>query len=291
MLNVACPFICEQMYQNFKNEFGFEEESINLVKWPVQNDSLIDLELEAKMQAAKTTIQAILAAREKAQLGVRWPLKQAIIVTKDEATITATEDLSDLIKTQTNVKELNVQQSFTHVDISIKADAGAIGREFGSLSPQIIVKISQDSQETILSHIEEKGKYVMNVDGQDIDLKKNHLIIEREVQHPYKEAESKTGFVYINVERTEELENEGFARELIRRVQIQRKEAGMQKEDKIQLYIGTDNAGLLNFEKQISERTGAESLTISNEGFDKEYSIKTEEKIKDTVFLLALNKL
>src|SRR3989338_8090630 len=81
------PFITEIIYQNLKEAFSLKEESIHLRDWPRANEKKIDSTLEQQMEAAQRIMQSILSGREKMQLGVRWPLKEAVLVIEDEAAV------------------------------------------------------------------------------------------------------------------------------------------------------------------------------------------------------------
>ena len=234
------PFITEAMYQNLRREFKLKEESIHLLEWPGHNGELINEELEASMAIASEVVQSALAIREKIQLGVRWPLKELVIATKDEKVVKAVTNLADVIKKQLNVKELKVLESLPNVKVRIKADYSKLGPEFGEKAPKIIAQLTINSPETVLRQIQEKGKYACRIDGEVVEITKEHLIVAKEVPVPYEEGAFKQGFVYLNRETTDELEAEGFAREVMRRVQALRKKAGLQKSDSISLFIRTD---------------------------------------------------
>ena len=83
--------------------------------WPYYDGKQINEKLEEEMGTISTVIQSILSLREKIQLGVRWPLKEAVIVTKDKNIGKAIEKLSTIIKKQTNVKEVKVQEKLEGV--------------------------------------------------------------------------------------------------------------------------------------------------------------------------------
>ena len=143
------------------------------------------------MDSTGEAIQTILALREKIQLGVRWPLQEAVIVTKNEKTVKAVESLKGIIKKQTNIKELDVQQSLPGIKLSIKADYSQLGPDFGKKAPQIIAKLTSESPETILSHLEKEGKYTIKLDKEKVNIVKEHLIVTRKVPVPYIEGTSK----------------------------------------------------------------------------------------------------
>ncbi|MCH8329085.1 MAG: isoleucine--tRNA ligase, partial [Nanoarchaeota archaeon] len=294
MFAPIAPFITEKIYQNLKKQFNLNEESIHFYSWPKYDEKFINKELELEMDNIGDVIQAILALREKLQLGVRWPLQGAVIVTKDEKTIKAVETLKEIIKKQTNIKELDVQQSLPGITQIIKADYSKLGPDFGKRAPQIIAKLISESPETILSHLEKEGKYTIKLDKEKVNIVKEHLIVTRKVPAPYIEGAFKNGFVYLNKDVDEDLEAEGYTRELMRRVQELRKKSGLQKQDRISLFIKTDEE-LMNtlntFHSIIKERVGASTLKISNLKPSKKHKFTSKETVRDKKFELFLDRV
>ncbi len=219
------PFVTEKIYQNLKKEFGLDVESIHLFDWPKADEKMIDAKLEEQMAAGQEVITAIMFAREKAQLGVRWPVGHIELVTKDKAVVEALEALGEIIKTQVNVKEIHIHESAPAVEKHIEVDV-------------------------------------------------------------------RGGKLYLNAERTPELEAEGFSRELMRKIQSLRKKAGLEKVDRIELVVTTDKelAGMLaNWKDKIQEKVGALKIEISATEPKKEFSQKSEEKIKDKKILIGFD--
>ena len=202
--------------------------------------------------------------------------------------------MRDVIKKQTNIKELDVKQSLDGIKLSIKADYSKLGPDFGNKAPQIIAKLSSETPETILAHIEKEGKYALNIGKEKINIVKEHLIVTRKVPAPYIEGSFKNGFVYLNKEIDEELEAEGYSRELMRRVQELRKKAGLQKKDRITLFIKTDEELkdiFNNFYSAIKEKVGASTLKISELNPSKKHALTSKEKVRDKEFELFLDKV
>lgn len=288
------PFITERMYQNIKNEFSLREESIHHCEWPKCDEKLIDRELEDEMEAVSEVTQSILSLREKVGMGQRWPLQEAVIVTKDEKIVNAVEKLREIIKKQTNVKEINVQQTLPGIKVSIKADYSQLGPDFGKKAPEIISKLMSESPEAILKHIDKDGKFPLKIGKETVNIVKEHLIMERKVPEPYLEASFRNCLVYLNKKVDEELEAEGFARELMRRVQALRKTAGLQKKDRITLFVKTDadlSQVLKVFHESIKEKVGAEHMTISELDPGKKHLFNSREKVRDKEFELFLEKV
>ncbi len=287
MFSTISPFITERIYLDFKEAFNLKLESIHLFNWPKSDDKEIDVELEKNMDLVSNVVQSTLAAREKIGLGVRWPLSEVIFVTKDEKTIQAIEKLANIIKKQTNIKEIRIQPSLPGVKTNIKVDYKQLGPDFGQKTPKIIAKLSSESPKTILSHIEKEGKFVIKVDGEDINIVKEYLIVDRVIPDLYQESTFKTGLLYVNKELDEELEAEGYSREVMRRVQNARKKAGLQKTDEIVLFIKTEEElveMLMKHEKVIQEKCGAIKMKIASINPAKKHQHSSKEKVKSKEF-------
>ena len=294
MFAPIAPFITEKLYQNLKKEFDLEKESIHHYEWPKCDEKFIDKNLENEMDDISDVLQTIFSLREKINLGIRWPLQEAVVVTKDENTIKAVEKLKNLIKIQSNIKEIDVQQSLPGINLTVKADYSKLGPDFGKKTPEIIAKLTSESPETILTHIEKEGKYELTINKEKINIVKEHIIVTREVPAPYVEGAFKNGLVYLNKDIDEELEAEGYARELMRRIQELRKKAGLEKKDRISLFIKTDEDmknTLNNFYSAIKEKVGAKTLKISELKPSRKHSFSSKEKVKDREFELFMEKV
>jgi len=291
LFSTIAPFITEQIYLNLREAFKLKEKSIHLFDWPKCNEKEIDEELEKDVETAKELIEAILSAREKVQLGVRWPVKSVSIFTKDEGVKKTIKNLNDLIKTQTNVKDIYIEEN--EMKKKVKADYAKIAPVFGEKAAKIIAHLSVHSPETILTAIEKQGKFVLKVDKESYDIIKDYLIIEREVPSHLIEAEFRRGFVYLNKERTKELDGEGFAREIIRRIQQARKEEKMQKKQNIDLFIKVDRElkEMINpWKENIKEKVGALRIEIDTET-SEHYEVVKKDTIKKKEIEVMFNKL
>ena len=286
------PFITDQIWQNLKTEFKLEEESIHLCDWPRANEKDINTKLEKQMIIADSVVQAVLAAREKIKVTLRWPIKCAQIISQDDDVLQTLEELEEVIKYQTNCKDVHGHKEFAEVQMKVKANAGALGKSFGAKSPKIMAKLAEMSAKNILSQLAKDGKFPVIIDKETINLSKDHIIVEREVPKKYIEMEFKNGFVYLDTERNDELDAEGYSRELMRRIQQMRKDAGMQKADKAAVYIQTDANTVKMFEKwkeRMEEKCGA-SVKLGTADPIRKHANSAEEKVKDKTFKLFLDK-
>ena len=292
MLAPICPFITEKIYQNIKDEFNLEEQSIHHFKWPSCNKDMIDEKLEEDMFIAKQVIQSILSAREKAKIGLRWPLKEAVIDVKDEKTINAVKKLTDLIKIQANLKDINFGDVKFKADVKI--DYNKLEPDFGKDTPSVIAHIASHSSQAIVDHIKKEGTYSFRHDGRKFNIVNEYLIIKKNIPSNLVEVAFKDGFIYLNKEMDEELEAEGYAREVMRRVQELRKKAGLKKEDRITLFIKIENdiiKMLARWDNKIAEKVGADKIKISELSPARAYKEVSRETIRNIDFEIMFNKV
>lgn len=292
MLGLIAPFVTETIYQNLRQEFNLKTESVHLFDWPGFDAKLIDEQLEQEIDIAKAVMQAILAAREKAQLGVRWPVKEVVFETRKDNIATVAK-FADLIKTQTNVKDIQAVERFDKVETTMKADFAKLGPAFGERSTKIIAQLACSNPQKVFETIDKEGTYDLKVDGETFELKREHILKIKEVPENYIDADCKAGCVYLDTTRNAELDAEGFAREIMRRVQSLRRDANLQKKDKIELCINVDaelNNMLVDWKKAIAEKCGAEKIEISEKEC-KGFNHSKQEKIKKHEINISLNAL
>jgi isoleucyl-tRNA synthetase len=288
------PHLTEKIYLNLKQEFKLETESIHLFDWPRSDEKEIDKGLEDNIDISQNIVQAVLSARDRSGYGVRWPLKTVNIVTKEEKAVEAAEKMIGLIKNMTNIKNINVQETMPGIKLSVKPNFKNIGKDFGKDTAKIIAKIGSESDKTMLGHIDQDGKFDLKIDGNDFEIKKDHLNIEREVPEGFIEAEFKYGLVYLDTHMDDKLEAEGYSRELMRRIQQLRKKSGLEKVDKISLFVKASEELVGMFEehsKMIKEKVGAEQLNISTNEPSKKHSFSSKEKVKGKEFELFMGKV
>ena len=288
------PFITEAIFQNLREEYKLKQESIHEFDWPSYDENRIDVALEEEMSIAQDIVSASLRVREQIKLSARWPLKELVIVSSDQKVISAVERLRELIENQVNVKELVLAPQLAAVKEMVKVNYEKISPRYKALTPKIIAKLAIDSKETLLSHIEREGAYAFTIDGTEVRIVKEDLLMEREVPWPYKAAEFSKGVIYVNQQRTEKLEAEGYSREIMRRVQSLRKTAGLEKPDRISLYLKTSQelkSMLGPFSEDIKNKVGAKKIVVDILDPVKKHQVVSEEKIKGEEFLIYFDKV
>jgi len=270
MFSTVAPFITEKIYQNLKSEFALDKESIHLFDWPKSSENLIDIKLENNFLIAKQIIQAGLSAREKSGVGVRWPLNKLTIVSQSEEVCGSVGILENLILSKLNVKKIEIKEKSDSFDIELSPNKTKIGKDFKKDAPKIISgltdKIMKDLFKGVPTFVD---KFSLN---------KDHILVKQIVPDNLHISEFKFGHVMLDTEVSNELETEGYVRELARRLQDLRKELNLKKLDKINLSLETD-FDISSWKDFLKDRIGIENLTIGSMNYKdfREFKIKNHK--------------
>ncbi len=265
------PFLAEWIYQHFIKEFKQAEESIFFENYPEPDESLIDEELERCMDVVREIFEAVSNARQKAKRKLRWPLRKVVIEAKDEDVEKAVRKLEDIIKTQCNVKEVEVVKEFEK-DVVVKPNYKALGPKLkGRIKDfaKFVEGLSKDEIADILS----KGE--IEFDGMKFGVDEA-LIVEYKIPEGYEYSEFSKGVVYVYTVLDEELKREAFAREVVRRIQEMRKELDLNVEEFIESVVDIDPKLVEGWVDYIKHETRSVKLEFGKprEGYIKEWDIE-----------------
>jgi len=232
------PFYMEMLFRDLNLTTGkHKEESVHLVLFPEYNDSLIDKDLEERMDIAQTISSMILGLRRKVSIKVRQPLTKIMIPLPDKNFKKKFEAVKDLVLTEVNVKEAEYIDDTSSILVKkIKPNFKTLGPRYGKLMKEISNAISGLSQQEITS-FEVKGSYTISVNGQQIMLTTEDVDIISEDIPGWQVANEGKLTVALDITVTDELRYEGIAREFVNRIQNIRKENGYDVTDKITVQI------------------------------------------------------
>jgi len=268
------PFISEELYRQLsgRGENG-RKESVHLDLYPQAQENLVDPGLEEGMEGIKRIASLGRAARNKAKIKIRQPLEKLKVVLPSEKLKSKISRLFDLVKDEVNVKEVEViSDDLPFVILKARPDFGLLGPRLGERAKKAAEQIFSLSQDE-LKKFREKDKFSLKVEGQTIDLNSDEVSIEEEGKDGWV-VESDFGYkVILSVVLNEDLKDEGFARELVNKIQNMRKSAGFEVMDKIVVDIKSTerlNKALDRFEPYIKKETLASD--IKRIGKDGEYS-------------------
>ncbi|MFT4249864.1 MAG: isoleucine--tRNA ligase [Candidatus Woesearchaeota archaeon] len=268
LLSACTPYITEAIYQNLQEILGYTEVSIHETQLPKIEKQLIDTALQEEMLVAQRVISAVLAARDVAQIGVRWPLAQASV-----QGVTLSKELEELVLEHTNIKELAAVNTL-EVNITLEPNYSELGRSFGKETNNIAQELQANQDKYSKQYAKEE---TLSILGHELTAK--HVNALSEAPKGYSLGRDASIQVLLKLEQTPALLEEGYRREFIRRVQQARKEADLEKTDKIILLVGEKTKQLTEgFEEEITTSVGASDIRYENPSTAVHY---VNEEIKE----------
>ena len=230
--------------------------------------SLINQALERKMQKAQTISSMVLSLRKKEMIKVRQPLQRIMIPVLDQNDREDIEAISDLIASEVNVKEIELIDDASGILVkNIKPNFKILGPRFGK-NMRFVAAAIQSLSQLDIAKLENESELSINIDGQTEVLKLSEFEISTQDIEGWLVTNQGNLTVALDVSISEDLRNEGIARELINRIQNLRKENGFDVTDKINLYIEKDgiiDAAVTSNASYIKNETLAEELVLKEE--------------------------
>jgi isoleucyl-tRNA synthetase len=234
LLAPITPFITERVWGDL---FASPETpSVHLATWPVADSALIDDDLNERVCLARRIVELGRGARAAAKTKVRQPLRRAVIATH------AFEALDDHLRREI-AAELNVLEieSFATtgdlVGYSAKGNFRELGRRFGKQTPIVAAAIAQADAATLFRDISATGEAVVVVDGSDVVIQSDELVISERPQEGWSVVNAHGETVALDLELDDDLRRAGIARELVRAIQDARKRSGLEISDRIRVEI------------------------------------------------------
>ncbi len=271
LLAPFAPFYADQLYK----DLGGEKDSVHLDTWPVANAALIDTDLEARMEMAQKITSMVLALRRKVNIKVRQPL-QAIMIPANEEQRKHIEAVKDLIMNEVNVKELRFVEGQGILVKKVKCNFRVMGKKFGKQMKAVAAAVDALTQEQI-AELEANGSLALAIP----EIPENLEILAEDVEIISEDIPgwlvSNEGnlTVALEVEVSDELRQEGMAREIINRVQNIRKESGLEITDRINITLAPNaetDAAVNVFGDYIKTQVLADAIMIApNDGAEVDF--------------------
>lgn len=287
----VAPFFSDRLYKDLTTHIkGDFSESVHLSEFPKADESMIDEKLEHKMQMAQTISSLALSLRKKEMIKVRQPLKRIMIPVLDENIKDEISEVSDLIKSEINVKSVEFLDDTSGILIKeIKPNFKVLGPRFGKEMKHAVQAI-QKLEAADISKVEQEKSLEIDINGEKTNISIDEVEIISQDIEGWLVASSNGVTVALDVSLTDELINEGIARELVNRIQNMRKDSGFEVTDKITIEIQKtkkiEKAVEANFD-YIKLETLAENLYI-NESVENGIEIEFDD-VKTVLNISKIN--
>ncbi|HEY7329076.1 MAG TPA: isoleucine--tRNA ligase [Gemmataceae bacterium] len=257
------PFLTETMYQNLRT--ADQPESIHLCDFPSVEESLIDAELSDEMNCLLSLVSLGLAARNSVKIKVRQPLAEIKILAGDDSDEgAAVERFGDQLREELNVKAVSLHDPEWGPLLTpeVKPNMKTMGPKFGSRLKEVIAAIAAADHEDLAEKVREGRPIELACARDTVVLDPADLIVSVRAPEGWVGMVDREMQIALDTRITEALSLEGMARDVVRHVQEQRKEACLEMEDRIMLYLGTDSEKLRQAIAAHRDYIAAETLTV-----------------------------
>lgn len=264
------PFFADWLFLNLNTVTGrFSDESVHHTDFPAANESVIDLDLEKRMQLAQDASSLILSLRKKVNIKVRQPLQKVFIPAMDAEMAARIKKVEDIIKAETNIKEVDVlgaENDF--IQKKAKANFKTLGKKLGARMKWAAEEIGKFNNSTIDKVLE--GEYLLNPDyiaknEEPVVINSEDLEVSTDEITGYEVANKGSLTVALDITITEILKKEGDAREFVNKIQNIRKDSGFELTDRINVSVlenETLQPSLIQFKDYICAEILADSLAF-----------------------------
>lgn len=234
------PFYADRLYGDLKAASAENGcVSVHLSAFPKVEASEIDTTLEQRMELAQKVTSMVLSLRKKEHVIVRQPLQKICIPATDACQKENIEAMSQLILDEVNVKELEFVEG-DMLEKKVKCNFRVMGKKFGKLMKAVAATVGALSQDAI-NELSVNGSVQVDVDGQTVEIVREDVEIVSEDIPGWTVANDGALTVALDLEITEELKNEGMAREIVKRIQAYRKSSGFEITDHIHVVLSHDD--------------------------------------------------
>ncbi|NCW88356.1 MAG: isoleucine--tRNA ligase, partial [Chitinophagia bacterium] len=266
----------------------FTAASVHHVEFPTSDASIIDRDLEERMQLAQDVSSLVLSLRKKVNIKVRQPLQKVLIPVMDTIMQGQLEKIEDLIRAEVNVKAIEyLRADNTFIKKKIKPNFVALGKKLGPKMKAVSAMLSTFSQEQI-ALLEKDGQINLSIDNEPLVLQLAETEISSEDIPGWTVASKGRLTVALDITVTPELESEGHAREFVNRIQKIRKDAGFELTDRVLVKVVASESltkSLATFKTYICAEILADSLDFTNA-----MSNGTEVEINDETIKVDVTK-
>ncbi len=283
------PFYSDLLFRNLNAVTNqHKETSVHHVLFPKVNDAMIDKDLEERMLLAQDACSLVLSLRKKANIKVRQPLQKVMVPVLSEKMQAQVKAMEELIKAEVNVKEMvYLTETAGIINKKIKPNFIALGKRLGAKMKAVGNALALFSQQDIAT-LERAGEYILSIDNEPLTLQLSDVEISAEDIPGWLVATKGQLTTALDISITEELRQEGDAREFVNRVQNIRKDSQFELTDKIEVKILSNSAienSLNTYKNYICAEILADELT-----FIPQINGGTEIDINDILLRVLVTK-
>jgi isoleucyl-tRNA synthetase len=277
LLAPYAPFVTEELYSHLTGETGYD--TVHMCDWPAVHDEYRQPELEDAVAVLRDIEEAGSHARQQAGRKLRWPVTRIVVDADDEHVVDALDAHGDLLADRLNTREVQVVapgEDWSELAYSARADMSELGPAFGDDAGRVMNALND--AEVRSRDRDALAEQVSAELGMDVDLTDDMVEFVEETPEHVAGADFADGTVYVDTELNEDVESEGYAREVIRRVQEMRKDMdlAMDAEIRLDVLVFDERVGELvaRHEDLVKEETRARDLGEVEDGYREEWDVE-----------------
>ena len=284
------PFYADRLFCDLNQATGRSNEvSVHLTLFPTYNQDLIQPDLEARMDIAQRITSLVLALRKKESLKVRQPLSHIMIPSIDATTDGYINSIKDIVMSEVNVKDIKLVDGSNGILVKrIKPDFKKLGPKCGKNMKQVAAAL-QSMEQSAIAQFEKEGQYTFAIEGQEIVVSTEDVTIFSEDIPGWSVANDGNITIALDITLTDELINEGIARELVNRIQNIRKSSGLEITDRINVSVSAPdniNIAIAAHKAYIASQVLANNLFLTDQ-----LSNATEVDFDGTSLFIQIEKI
>jgi isoleucyl-tRNA synthetase len=275
LLAPATPHLSEAIYQHLDGG----RLSVHMVDWPQAVPARAVPPLERSMSIVQQLVEVLAKERQKRSRKLRWPVRLVGLKGASQEAAAALAELRDIFLDQANAKDLVLMKpsdEFPGMALVLKANTNAIGKAYRALQPKIVMVLESRPADEVRKALE-KGTYKVGIEGQIVTIEPSMVTFSKRMPEDVAAIPTPHGELIVDLRLTPEIQAEGYAREVIRRIQQMRKEINLDVDDFIAttLKSGRDLAAALESQKaEIARETRSRTLAFSTGAVEAEYIVE-----------------
>ena len=280
LLAPYAPFVAESMYDTLTGDDGFD--TVHMRDWPEPDEHYRNPALEREVAVARGVEEAGSAARQQAERKLRWPVTRVVVDTESETVADAVRAQSGMVEDRLNARRVEIvgpDEQWGELRYSAEADMSVLGPAFGGQAGEVMTALNEARiEEPTLQALEDA---VADALGESVEV--TDEMVEFVVELPDDVAGSSFeveggGTVYVDTALTEDIESEGYARDVIRRVQEMRKDLDLDLEARIRLDLDIADDRIADLVREhedlIKSEVRAEEIGAVTDGHRREWEVE-----------------
>jgi isoleucyl-tRNA synthetase len=265
------PFFADVTWRNLTRALTGAPASAHLAPFPKADPGKVDAVLIEAMAAVRDAVNLGLSARRGVNIKVRQPLGLCRIIVANPAVRMALDANAALLLEELNIKEVEFAENpEAYVSYEVKPNFKVLGPRFGARVKQIAGLLAKGDGAAFFAQLQENQAIVLDLDGETVVLSEEEVDVRLQAREGFAAAQGQSMVVVLSTTITDELRQEGWAREFIRGVQDLRKEHNLPYDARIRIAVAvpdqTLRGALQRFEEAIAGEVLAVECVYENDG-------------------------